>query len=412
MEKVKKYSNGLTLITSEDANLSCVFSIMIGVGSINENNENNGISHYIEHMSFKGTKNLSAFDIPNKMDFNGANFNAYTSTETTCFYAQSIKENLENTFMIMADAVFNSIYPDNEAEKEKNVIIEEINMSEDSPDDVCFDLSNKAFFGEEGYGRTILGTVKNVESFTLKDVKDYVSKYYVAENIVISFAGNVTEELADSLVNKYVLPYVSTNEKGKSPKYNTQNLKGKLFKEKDIEQVHMCLSFPSLSYLDENKIHSEMAVSLLGGGMSSRLFTRVREELGLAYSVYSFASRCKDVGTVNIYAGVNQDKYKNAFDEILKTIETFKKNGISDEEFLKVKNGLKASTLFSLEKPMTKVQLLSKYYLMNKKLYDYKQRILDIDNVKKIDVEERAKEFDIQNMATAVVGKKVKPLII
>ncbi len=412
MDKVKKYSNGLTLITSEDANLSCVFSIMIGVGSINESNENNGISHYIEHMSFKGTKNLSAFDIPNKMDLNGANFNAYTSTETTCFYAQSIKENLENTFMIMADAVFNSTYPNEEAEKEKKVIIEEINMSEDSPDDVCFDLSNKAFFGEDGYGRTILGSIKNVESFTLQDIKNYISNYYVAENIVISFAGNVSEELADSLVQKYVLPYVSTNKKGDSPKYNVSNLKRKLSKEKDIEQVHMCLSFPSLSYLNENKIYSEMAVSLLGGGMSSRLFTRVREELGLAYSVYSFASRSKDVGTVNIYAGVNQEQYKNAFEEILKTIENFKKNGISDEEFLKVKNGLKASTLFALEKPMTKVQLLSKYYLMNKKLYDYKQRILDVDKVRKIDVEERAKEFDVNDMATAVVGKGVKPLSI
>ena len=412
MNKVKKYSNGLTLITSEDTNPSCVFGIMIGVGSINESEDLNGISHYIEHMSFKGTKNLSAFDIPNKMDLNGANFNAYTSTETTCFYAQSIKENLENTFMIMADAVFNSTYPDSEAEKEKKVIIEEINMSEDSPDDVCFDLSSKAFFGNDGYGRTILGTQKNVLSFSLEDIKNYISSFYVAENIVITFAGNIKEEYADYLVNKYVLPYICNNKKGDSPKYNTQNKKGKLSKDKDVEQVHMCLSFPSLNTLSPNKIHSEMAVSLLGGGMSSRLFTRVREELGLAYSVYSFASRYKDAGTVNVYAGVNLERYEEAFEEILKTIEKFKKSGISDEEFLKVKNGLKASTLFALEKPMTKVQLLSKYYLLFNDLYNYEKRLEDIDNVKKQDIEESINEFDVNNMATAVVGKGVKPLIV
>ena len=288
MEKVKKYSNGLTLITSEDGGLSCVFGIMIGVGSINENSENNGISHYIEHMSFKGTKNLTAFDIPNKMDLNGANFNAYTSTETTCFYAQSIKENLEETFKIMSDAVFNSTYPDSEAQKEKKVIIEEINMSEDTPEDVCFDLSNKAYFGNDGFGRTILGTAKNVSSFTLKDIIDYISKFYVAENIVITFAGNITETESSNLVEKFVLPYIRNDKKGESPKYNKRNLKGKLSKNKDIEQVHMCLSFPSLNYLDKNSAEQFDATQIadcfhVSYGHLAKLF---KAELGMSMKEY------------------------------------------------------------------------------------------------------------------------------
>ena len=410
MDKIKKYSNGLTLIVSEGGSLSCSFAIMIKTGSINETENNNGISHYIEHMNFKGTKNYNSFELSNIMDTCGASYNAYTSNDATCFYAQTIKDSLEKVFCVMSEAVFSSTYPEKEAKREKGVIIEEIYMSEDTPEDVCFDLSACSFFGDDGYGRTILGSKENVESFTKKDVKKYLNDYYLAKNTVITFAGNISFDVADSLVEKYVLPYIKGGEVALVPKHNTQNKKQFLCKNKDIEQVHFCLSFPSVSYVDDNKIKSEMAVSILGGGMSSRLFMKIREELGLAYSVYSYASRYQDVGTINIYAGVNSEKYQNAFEEILKTINDINKNGISDNEFIKVKNQIKASTVFSLEKTTAKVQLLSKYYLMTGKIYDYDDRINKVDLVTKKDVEEKMKEFNCFDMATAVVGKNVKPL--
>lgn len=412
MDKIKKYSNNLTLIVSEGGAFSSSFGIMIGTGSVNEREDNNGISHYVEHMNFKGTKNYTAYDISNLMEMTGANFNAYTSNETTCYYAQTISENLEKTFSVMSQAVFQSIYLDSEAEKEKQVIIEEINMSEDTPDDVCFDLIAKAFYGDEGYGRTILGSSKNVASFTKQNVLDYLNDFYVAENTVITFAGNVTFETAEKLVEKYVLPYIKCNKKGQTPIHNVQNKKQNLYKNKDIEQVHFCVSFPSLSYVADGRVASEMAVGILGGGMSSRLFTKIREELGLAYSVYSYASRMKDVGTVNIYAGVNSDKVDQAFNGICETLEKFKKDGVTDEEFTKIKNQLKSSTVFSMERPSSKVQLFSKYYLMTGKLYDFNERISKVDEVKKEDVEKMAYEFDVYNMSTAIVGRKVKPLKI
>ena len=412
MDRIKKYSNNLTLIVSEGGAFSSSFGIMIGTGSVNENEDNNGISHYIEHMNFKGTKNYTAFDISNLMEMTGANFNAYTSNETTCFYAQTISEHLEKTFSVMSQAVFASIYLDSEAEKEKQVIIEEINMSEDTPDEVCFDLIAKAFYGEDGYGRTILGSSKNVSSFTKQNILDYLDDFYVAENTVITFAGKVTFEEAEKLVEKYVMPYIKCNKKGEIPSHNTINKKQHLSKIKDIEQAHFCMSFQSVPYVSENRIASEMAVGILGGGMSSRLFTKIREELGLAYSVYSYASRMKDVGTVNIYAGVNSDKVDDAFNGILETLEKFKKDGITDEEFTKIKNQLKSSTVFSMERPSSKVQLFSKYYLMMGKLYDFNERLNMVDKVKKEDVEKMAYEFDVKNMSSAIVGRKVKPFKI
>ncbi len=412
MDTIKKYKNGLTLIVSEGGALSTSFAIMVGAGSINETKEQNGISHYIEHMNFKGTKNYSSFDISNIMDTNGANFNAYTSNETTCFHAQTIKENLENTFKVMSEIVFSSIYDDEEASREKGVILEEINMSEDNPEDVCFDLSSTAYFGNDGYGRTILGTRENVSSFTRDDIKKYLNDFYVSNNIVVAFAGNITQKECEVLVEKYLLPIVSEGTAKEIPTHNTSNKRQFLSKTKDIEQVHFCLNFPSVSYISEDRTKSEMAVSILGGSMSSRLFRKIREELGLAYSVYSFANRYKDVGTVSIYAGLNSEKVDLGFNAILECIDDLSKNGITDEEFIKVKNSLKASTVFSLERAPSRVQLLSRYYLATGKLYDYNERLKMVDSITKKDIEKMALEFDKFDMSTAIVGRDVKPLKI
>ena len=412
MDFVKNYSNGLTLICSEGGALSCSFAIMVKTGSINETSKNNGISHFLEHMAFKGTDKYSAFDISNIMDSTGSNYNAYTSNEVTCFYAQTIKDSLEKTFSVMSDAVFNSLYNEEELEKEKGVILEEIKMSNDTPDDVCFDLASTAFFGSDGYGMTILGSEENVKSFKKQDFLNYLKDFYVAENIVVTFAGNLTKDFAESLVEKYVLPYVKERKSAITPEHNVINKRDALVKFKDIEQAHFCLSFPSVSYVNEDKIKSEMAVSILGGGMSSRLFMKIREELSLAYSVYSFATRFKDVGLVSIYAGVNALKVDDAFGAIIDVIKEVNKNGVTEEEFNKVKNQIKSSTIFALERPSAKVQLLSKYYLLTGKLYDYYERINATDKITKKDVEEKMKEFDLYNMSTAIVGKNVKPLKI
>lgn len=410
MVKHKNYSNGLNLIVCEGGAISCSFSIMIGTGSVNETQKNNGISHYIEHMNFKGNSLYSSYEITDIMDSSGASYNAYTSVESTCFYAQTIVDSLEETFKIMAYSAFSSLYSDDEAKKEKGVIVEEINMSEDSPDDVCYDLMMKSFYGEDGYGRTILGPAENVLGFTLENVKDYLSNFYVAENVVISFAGNITLDRAEELVNKYIMPLLSLNKKAPTPKHNTLCLKQNLVKNKDIEQAHIAMSFPTYNYGDINKINSEIAVGVLGGGMSSRLFRKIREEMGLAYSVYSYASRYKTAGNINIYAGVNSSEYQNAFDEILKLIEDIKKNGVTQEEINKVKTGLKASTVYAQEKPLTLSQFYAAHFLKTQKIYDFEERIKSIESVNLSGVMEEFNKFDFSNMSTAVVGKDVTSL--
>ncbi|MBR2322569.1 MAG: insulinase family protein [Clostridia bacterium] len=410
MVKYKKYPNGLNLIVCEGGAISCSFSIMIGTGSINETDKQNGISHYIEHMNFKGNKTYTSYDISDIMESNGANFNAYTSLETTCFYAQTIVDSLEKTFSVMAESTFNSIYPDDEAEKEKGVIIEEINMSEDSPDDVCYDLIMKAYYGEDGYGRTILGSKENVSSFDKKAVFDYLKDFYVAENTVISFAGNVTLERADYLVQKYVLPIINQGKKVKTPKHNTNCLRQNLVKIKDIEQAHIALAFETYPYGDINRVKNEVAVGVLGGGMSSRLFRKVREEMGLAYSVYSFASRYKTAGSVSVYAGVNLSEYKSAFQAILDVINELKRNGVTQSEVEKVKTQLKASTVYSQERPLGLSQFYASHYLKTGTIYDFNERIKQIESVSLDDVNKEFEKFNSLDISTAVVGKNVEKL--
>lgn len=410
MVKYKKYPNGLNLIVCEGGAISCSFSIMIGTGSINETDKQNGISHYIEHMNFKGNKTYTSYDISDIMESNGANFNAYTSLETTCFYAQTIVDSLEKTFSVMAESTFNSIYPDDEADKEKGVIIEEINMSEDSPDDVCYDLIMKAYYGEDGYGRTILGSKENVSSFDKKAVFDYLKDFYVAENTVISFAGNVTLERADYLVQKYVLPIINQGKKVKTPKHNTNCLRQNLVKIKDIEQAHIALAFETYPYGDINRVKNEVAVGVLGGGMSSRLFRKVREEMGLAYSVYSFASRYKTAGSVSVYAGVNLSEYKNAFQAILGVINELKRNGVTQSEVEKVKTQLKASTVYSQERPLGLSQFYASHYLKTGTIYDFNERIKQIESVSLDDVNKEFEKFNSLDISTAVVGKNVEKL--
>jgi len=410
MVRHKKYSNGLNLIVSEGGAISCSFAIMIGTGTINETSANNGISHYIEHMNFKGNKKFTAYQITDIMESLGASYNAYTAMETTCFYSQTIKDSLEKAFEVMAENAFDSIYLDEESAKEKNVIIEEINMSEDTPDDVCYDLLTKAYYGDNGYGRTILGPQSNVSSFTKEDVFNYLNDYYVAENVVISFAGNVTLEEADDLVMKYVMPIIKSNPLKPTPSHNVKCLCNHLVKSKDIEQTHISLAFPSKAYGENRRIVSEYANSILGSGMTSRLFRKIRDELGLAYSVYSYANRYKTTGTLNVYAGVNANEYKNAYDAILQVIEDVKKGGVTQVEVDNVKMGMKVATVFAQEKPLSLARSYATLFLRSGEIYDFEERLREIESVTIDEINQEFLTISDNLMASAVVGKNVEKL--
>ena len=295
--------------------------------------------------------------------------------------------------------------------REKGVIIEEISMNEDTPDDLCLDVLGEAYYGREGYGRNILGPRKNVNGFTKADVKKYMNCRYTTDNIVISMAGNIDINLAEELAEKYFSHLAPTKKDVRNIPVNLKHQS--LVKYKDIEQVHLALCYPSVKRYDRLYDAAQVMNSVLGGSMSSRLFQTVREKLGLAYTVYSYNTSYSDTGTQVIYAGVNAENFKKSVDAIYKCIEDIKRKDISVDEFNRGKEQLKASSIFAQESTSSQMLLYGKELMYSGKLYDFEERIASVNAVT-MDVvyESIDNAFDSSRMAAAVVGKVKKPLEI
>ena len=409
----KKFKNGLRLVGAKIDGLKSVsLGILVKTGSANESEEENGISHFIEHTVFKGTPTRSAFDISDGIDRIGAQINAFTSKEITCYYVKSTDEHLMDSAEILSDLFFNSVFDKEELDKERGVIIEEINMSEDTPEDLCLDLLAESYYGCVGLGRTILGPVKNIKRFNIEDVKKYMAKYYTPDNVVISVVGNVTEEQAVNLCEKY---FTDNFKNGVSaPQFVTETRKrGNIFKTKKIEQAHIAMCMEGLPITADNLDAAYIANTVFGGGMSSRLFQKVREELGLCYSVYSYLSQYKYNGVLEIYAGVNTESRDKAMDAIIKEIEKFKKSGVTESEFIRGKEQIKSAFIMGQESTASQMLLLGKNVLFLDKVIDYDNRVKEISAVTIEDVNNAiGKTFDITTAAFATVGPSRKALKI
>lgn len=411
MSFLKRYDNGLRVVVKKTPGL---FSVSIGVlvntGSVNETKENNGISHFIEHMMFKGTKKRTAFDVSNDIDKMGAQINAYTSKENTCYYVKTMTTHLEESLEILSDIFFNSTFDDKEIEREKGVVIEEINMSKDSPDDTCYDLLAKSYFGDDGYGRTILGPIENVKSFTRDDIKNYLNKYYTPNNVVISVAGNVKDEDVLALIEKYFVNNFSSKDKGEVYSYKEKQ-NGYFVLKKDIEQTHIGICFKGLKATDKKAYALNIANVIFGGGMSSRLFQKIREEMGLCYNIYSYMSQYKDNGVVEIYSAVSPKCYETALKEIIKLIKDFGKNGVNEEEFKRGKEQVKSSLIMSQESTSSQMFSMGRYLIYYDKKLNFKKRIKEIDEITLEDVNKIIKEiFVIENVSVALLGPNVKKI--
>ena len=356
----KQFDNGLRLVINKmEGMLSVSSGVLVKTGSINESASENGISHYIEHVMFKGTKNRTAFEISDHVDRIGAQINAFTSKELTCYYTKSTKEHTYKTLEILSDIFFDSIFDKEELDKEKGVVIEEIKMSEDTPEEVCLDLLAQSYYGNEGLGQTILGPEKNIKKFTRDDVEKYMDKYYTADNVVISIAGNVDEKEVENYVKDLFsdkFKRLKSVEQKKSVIAQPKNL----FKSKRIEQSHIGIAMKGYSIGDDMTDAFAIANIVLGGGMSSRLFQKVREELGLAYSVYSYASQYKNDGIVEIYAGVNTSLRDLAVNAIAEVVNEFKKNGITEQEFERGKEQIKSAFIMGQESTSSQMMLYAK----------------------------------------------------
>ena len=413
MSYYKTFDNGLRLVVNKiDGLLSVSAGILVKTGSMNETEQENGISHFIEHVMFKGTKTRTAFDISDHIDRIGSQINAFTSKELTCYYTKSTKDHMENTLEVLSDIFFNSVFDSVELEKEKGVVIEEINMSEDTPEDICLDLLAKSYYGDEGLGQTILGPAKNIKRFTREDVKAYMDKYYTPDNVVISLAGNVDVNQAVECVERL---FVNNFNKSKSVKQFESKVSTprNLYKSKKIEQSHVGFAMNGFTAKDKLSDAFTIANTVLGGGMSSRLFQKIREELGLCYSIYSYPSQYKDNGILEIYAGVNTEARDLATKAIVEEVKKFKKDGITEQEFLRGKEQIKSAFIFGQESAASQMLVFGKYLIFLDKEFNFAERIKNIENVTIDDVHQAiSQSFDIENSATATVGPKRSALKI
>lgn len=410
MVHYKQLDNGIRLIVKQMSGLlSVTMGIIVGTGACVETDEEDGISHFIEHMMFKGTKKRTAFNISDEMDAIGAQVNAFTSKDITCYYAKSTSDHAAEAFEILSDIFLNSTFPQDEMKREKGVVIEEISMNEDTPDDLCLDLLSKAFFGDKNYGRNILGPKKNVRSFKKSDILNYMSERYTADNIVISMAGNISVEEAQGLVEKYFadVPKGDGRQRPVEVRLQSKNLS----KKKDIEQVHIGIAYPSMKRYEPLADATMIANAVLGGSMSSRLFQEVREKRGLAYTVYSYLTSYKDTGSLVIYAGVNAENYLQSVDAIYSCIDDMRAKNITEYEFKRGKEQLLSSQIFTQESTSSQMLLYGKELIYSGNIYNFEDRVKKINAVTYDDVLQAIEyNFDEKYKATALVGRVDKHL--
>lgn len=404
MVTTKVLSNGIKVVVKRmEGLLSVTMGILVGTGAAYERDDEDGISHFIEHMQFKGTDTRTAFEISDAFDALGTQVNAFTGKDLTCYYAKATSDHARESFALLADLFLNAAFPEEEMAREKGVVVEEINMDEDSPEDLCLDLLARAAYGNENYGRNILGPAENVERFTREDLFRYKAERYCPENIVVSFAGNLDESLALDLAEEFL-----GGMKGKAfvnRKKHVLYRHGNLFKKKPIEQAHFALSFPAIERNHPDYAATQVMNVILGGGMSSRLFKRVREELGLAYSVYSYPSHYEETGLLTVYAGVNPQKAREAAQAVKSVIEDFKKRGATEEEFLRGREQAKSGSVFSQENTSSQMLLYGKQMLYKNEVYDFEKRMSEISALTLDDIGRAISEnYDFTRAAVATVG--------
>lgn len=362
MIKRHTLKNGLRVVIEHIPTVrSVAMGIWVGTGSRYEKISNNGISHFIEHMLFKGTNDRSAMEIAEAFDSIGGNVNAFTSKEYTCYYAKVIDEHLETGLSVLSDMFFNSVFDDEELNRERNVVIEEIRMYEDTPDDQIHDLVARASFEQNPLGYSILGTENDLQSFNKDTIKDYMRLNYTNENTVITIAGNIPENIID-IIEKYFSLFDVHGDINNVDKANFEPKE--IFKSKQTEQAHVAFALPGLSISDQNIYSLILLNNAVGGSMSSRLFQEVREKRGLAYSVFSYHSAFQDTGLFSIYAGTAPNQVDEVVDIIQNLMQEIKVNGIEEKEILKGKEQLKGSLMLSLESTNSRMNRLGRNELM------------------------------------------------
>ena len=407
MIEVLEMDSGLRVVMEDIPFVRSVsFGIWVRNGSRNEDRGTNGISHFIEHMLFKGTERRSAAEIAEAMDEIGGQVNAYTSKEHTCFYTRTLDNHFDVALDVLSDMFFNARFDPEDIEKECNVILEEINMYEDTPEDIVHDLLQQSVYKNGSLGLSILGTAESIGSFDRDKFKEYMSLHYTPGNTVISVAGNLSACGAVDKIKKAFSGF-SALDGGR----NTGIAPGGVYtpsfanKEKDIEQVHLCVGFPGIAVGTDDSYTMAAINTMLGGGMSSRLFQKIREERGLAYSVYSYHSGFADTGLFAIYAALAPAQQKDVTELILEEIRRLFTEKISKKQLDKTKEQLKSNYILSLENVSSRMNSIGRNMLILGRVMTADELIQKIDAIDLESFYELCeKVFVMEQMSLSVVG--------
>lgn len=377
----KEYlSNGIPVVMEQLRNMrSVAIGIWVKVGSRNEPFDKNGISHFLEHMFFKGTHKRTAKDIAIEIDSLGGELNAFTSKESTTFYVKILDEYVEKGVELLSDIFLHSTFPEEDIEKEKRIIKEEIKMVEDTPDDYIHDLFNQTVWGKTGLGQSVLGRRETVKSFTREDLILHIKKYYGVKDVIVACAGNFEHDLLLTILNKYLgsLRRGSEPEKDTPPVFNTRI---EVF-HKELSEAHICMGVKGIPQGSEERYSLSVLNTILGAGVSSRLFQEIREKRGLAYSIYSFVSSYFDTGIWGIYAGVGRKRVHELIELILKETESLK-DTVTETELERAKNHLKGNIILGLESTGSRMNNIARQEIYYGRYYSPKEVMKEIDSIK------------------------------
>ena len=396
--------NGLRLLTER---MPHVRSVSIGVwlarGSRHEPQEQSGIAHFVEHMLFKGTNTRSAEDIAQTIDSIGGQMDAFTAKEYASYYIKVLDEHLPLAVDVLSDIVRHPAFTEDDIEREKKVVLEEIKMVEDTPDDLVHELFTENFWVDHPLGRPILGTKETVEGLTQDRLRGYFRSVYAAPNLIIAAVGNVDHQQVRDLVEKYFGTLSSDGQDlhGAPPRVEPRII----IRNKELEQSHVCLGTSSYQQDHADRYSSYVLNTVLGGSMSSRLFQNVREKRGLAYAVFSGLSAYRDAGSMTIYAGCSNNAIGELIDVVVAELKRIKDEPVPDSELRRAKDHLKGSFVLGLESTSSRMMNLARQELYYKRFFTIDEMLERIEEVGSEQVQHIAQEFfDPKNITLAMLG--------
>ena len=397
--------NGLTILTEQ---MPHIRSVSIGVwvksGSRDETAEVNGISHFVEHMVFKGTKNRTAEDIARQIDSIGGNMDAFTAKECVCFNVKVLDEHLPIAVDVLSDMVLNPVFDAQDIVRERGVILEEIKMDEDNPDYLVHEIFTQNFWKDHPLGKPILGTKETVRRFEQPLLLDYYGKSFHPGNLIISAAGSLKHEAFVELVRRY-FQNLKTVKNGHHETAARPTARIVMRNKKSLEQVQICVGVPSHSISHERRYSGYVLNTLLGGGMSSRLFQNIRERQGLVYAIFSELNPYRDTGCLSIYAGTSRQSAPKVVESIVKEFRDLKLKRVPDEELRRAKDQLKGSLMLSLESSTARMSNLARQEMYFDRFFGLDEIIERVEQVTSDDLTQLAEEyFSTKNIAVTVLG--------